>query len=747
MQYPAMQFGFCYIPDYHESRHGDYQSWYQRLLHEWQTADSLGYDAIWIAEHRFPGYGFCSTPVVAQAIASSTKRIRVGTAVTLLPQRHPVLTAEDWAAVDLLSGGRLNFGIGRGIFAYDFATIGVPSSESRARFEESWDVIRRLWTEDHVTHQGKFWSFADHSLRPKPLQQPMPPAFVGCIATPESYQWAGANGMNLIVAPFLLKSTQQQREFLDLYRDSLVAAGHDPADFQIVANYHLALVPDEEQTGGADRYISRYLEFLADTESKQPYLDKRQYAAYASGDALAKDVEQTRKHRAVVGTPQQCIDRIGELAEACGMTSWMFHINYGGVPHERVVEQMHLFAEEVMPAFATSRELVASAAGKVCSMPVIGRGTAQTRFEASPGNDSTNDHDGGRIAPVVERTRISASKALAQGARLMTSRAMGYLRCCVLFAANKLEIFTAIGDRAISAADIARQLQLDPRGTEKLLNACTALGLLEKDGEVFRLSEESRLFLDRASSIYLGDWMAHWADMLIKGNWQQLDQSVRTGRPVEPANESFSFDKSRDPLNNWVVGMHEMGVAGHADLIASAVSLESAASLLDVGGGPGTYSMYLCRRFPGLQATIVDSPEVGKVAKKLIRQAKLAERIQLVNFDFCTESLGRQFDIVLLSNVLHMCQKAGALAMLRNAANHLAPGGRLVVQEWILNDDASGPELPSLFDLHMLLNPNGDVYRLGELKEMIGECGFSDLETIETGGLYDVIVAKKMGQK
>ena len=125
-----MQFGFCYIPDYRASQHGTYQSWYERLLHEWKTADDLGYDALWIAEHRFPGYGFCSTPVVAQAIAGRTERIRIGTAVVLLPQRHPVLTAEDWAAVDLLSGGRLNFGIGRGIFAYDFATVGVRSSES-----------------------------------------------------------------------------------------------------------------------------------------------------------------------------------------------------------------------------------------------------------------------------------------------------------------------------------------------------------------------------------------------------------------------------------------------------------------------------------------------------------------------------------------------------------------------------------------------------------------------------------------
>src|SRR6185295_12893071 len=103
----------------------------------------------------------------------------------------------------------------------------------------------------------------------------------------------------------------------------------------------------------------------------------------------------------------------------------------------------------------------------------------------------------------------------------------------------------------------------------------------------------------------------HWADMMTKGNWQRLDESVRSGRPVELEDRPFGFDKDRDPLHNWIVGMHEMGVAGHADLVASAVSLDECGSLLDVGGGPGTYSIYLCQKFPQLQATIVDGIEVA----------------------------------------------------------------------------------------------------------------------------------------
>ncbi len=350
-----MQFGFCYLTDYYETEHGSYGNWYKRVLHECQTADALGFDAVWLGEHRLPGYGFCSTPVVAQAIADRTKRLRVGPAISLLPQRHPVLTAEDWAAVDLLSGGRLNFGIGRGLFSYDFAAVGVPSSESRDRFQEAWEIIRLLWTEEDVSYRGRLWSLSGHTLRPQPLQKPTPPVFVACIATPESYQWAGENGCHLMVAPFLLTSTEKQCEYLNLYRDSLARAGYDPLEFQVLGNYHLAIVEDERDAKKMDRYIFRYLEFVTGLHKNQPTpLDSKQYAAYISGDTLWKDAQELRDHRAVVGTPQQCIDRIGELTEACGLSGWMFHINYGGVPHERVIDQMHLFAEHVFPAFPNS---------------------------------------------------------------------------------------------------------------------------------------------------------------------------------------------------------------------------------------------------------------------------------------------------------------------------------------------------------------------------------------------------------
>jgi alkanesulfonate monooxygenase SsuD/methylene tetrahydromethanopterin reductase-like flavin-dependent oxidoreductase (luciferase family) len=346
-----VEFGFCYISDYHPELHGDYAAWYERLLSEWVLEDQLGFDAIWIAEHRYPGYGFSSTPVIAQSIADRTRRIRVGTAVSLLSQRHPVLTAEDWAAVDLLSGGRLNFGIGRGIYAYDFEVVGVPSGESRERFDEAWEVIRRLWTEESVSHEGRFWSFPAHSLGPRPLQQPTPPVFVGCVASPESYEWAGRNGCHVIVAPFLLDSTERQREYLDLYRATLERSGYDPGKFKVLANYHLALVKHEADLAGADQYFYNYLAFVQRT-SRSRKLDSTEYAHYRPGEGMYQDIAEMRRSRTIIGTPEQCVERMAALSEACGgLSGWMFHLNYGGIPQERVVEALHLLKDEVLPAF------------------------------------------------------------------------------------------------------------------------------------------------------------------------------------------------------------------------------------------------------------------------------------------------------------------------------------------------------------------------------------------------------------
>jgi alkanesulfonate monooxygenase SsuD/methylene tetrahydromethanopterin reductase-like flavin-dependent oxidoreductase (luciferase family) len=177
----------------------------------------------------------------------------------------------------------------------------------------------------------------------------MPPVYVGCVASPESYAWAGRNGFHVMVSPFLLDSTARQRGYLNMYRDALAAAGHNPANFEVVANYHLALVVHERDIPGADQYFYNYMGFVQQTAAPRR-LDRAAYASYGAGGAMARDVDEMRATRTIMGTPAQCVARMGDLARACGITGWMLHINYGGVPHERVVEQMHLLRESVVPS-------------------------------------------------------------------------------------------------------------------------------------------------------------------------------------------------------------------------------------------------------------------------------------------------------------------------------------------------------------------------------------------------------------
>jgi predicted O-methyltransferase YrrM len=520
-----------------------------------------------------------------------------------------------------------------------------------------------------------------------------------------------------MVAPFLLKSTAQQCEYLDLYREALSQAGHDPREFQVLGNYHLAVAENGRQLADVDRHIFRYLDFLKALDAGQKqHLDRRQYLAYATGEALWKDAQELRDNRAVVGTPEQCTDKIGELSQACGLTGWMFHINYGGVSHQRVIDQMHLLAEEVMPRFQETpraREQEVSGRPQVLSSTRASEPEPCAEFEA------------------------------AARARRITELAKSYTHSCVLFAANKLDVFTVIGSEGKTSAEVARLVGSDHRGMERLLDACVSLKLLTKQDAVYCLSDDSRELLDRAAPHYLGDWVAHWADMMVKGNWQKLAENVRAGRPLSDPREIFAFDQRRDSLHNWVLGMHQMGVAGHAEILSCVESLSGASKLLDVGGGPGTYSIFMCRRYPEMRATVLDSAEVSGVAKKIVREAGLDSRIDFRVGDFCREDLRETYDVILLSNVLHMCDEAGATAILDNAFRHLEPQGILLIQEWMLADDGASPTLSALFNLHMLINPNGDLYRWSQLRQMIERAGFDVSRTVETGGVYDVIVAKK----
>ena len=192
-----MQFGIFTIGAWHESR--TQAQALNEALEQIELADRLGLDEAWLGEHRFSRHGLLSGifPFMG-AVAARTQRIRIGTAVIVLPLHNPILLAEETAMLDVISGGRFNFGIGAGYQAQEFEGVGVNMDESRSRFQESIDVIIKAWTEERLTFHGDYTDVNDLWVLPKPLQQPHPPIYQAVSTSPESIDFAASRNIQVI---------------------------------------------------------------------------------------------------------------------------------------------------------------------------------------------------------------------------------------------------------------------------------------------------------------------------------------------------------------------------------------------------------------------------------------------------------------------------------------------------------------------------------------------------------------------
>ena len=180
-----MKFGFFTIIPFHES--DDVPRLFHETLERIELVDQLGFDEVWIGEHHFSRHGLVSgLNTWMGAIAARTRQVRIGTAITILPFHNPIVAAEEAATLDILSNGRLNFGIGSGYQRQEFDGLGVPIDEARERFHESLEVITRAWTEERLTFHGKYTHVDDLWVLPKPVQKPHPPLYLAVSTSPTS---------------------------------------------------------------------------------------------------------------------------------------------------------------------------------------------------------------------------------------------------------------------------------------------------------------------------------------------------------------------------------------------------------------------------------------------------------------------------------------------------------------------------------------------------------------------------------
>ncbi|MCU0539807.1 MAG: acetylserotonin O-methyltransferase [Desulfobacterales bacterium] len=299
-----------------------------------------------------------------------------------------------------------------------------------------------------------------------------------------------------------------------------------------------------------------------------------------------------------------------------------------------------------------------------------------------------------------------------------------YWKSCALHAAVKLDLFSILEDDRLSAGEMAVRLQGSARGVEALLNAMAAAGLLQKTDGRYANSPAARKLLCRDSPEFIGHMILHHHHLV--DSWARLDESVRSGDPV----------RERPPVSraewreSFLMGMFTNAMAA-APAVTAAVDLSGRCRLLDFGGGPGTYAIHFCRKHPELSADVFDLPESRPFAEKTIARFNLAGRVRFLPGDYHQDEVAGPYDVAWLSHILHAEGPEACLKILHKAAAALAPGGMLIVHEFILNDAMDGPLFPALFSLNMLVGTSsGRSYSESQIKEMLAAAGASAIRRI-----------------
>jgi predicted O-methyltransferase YrrM len=309
------------------------------------------------------------------------------------------------------------------------------------------------------------------------------------------------------------------------------------------------------------------------------------------------------------------------------------------------------------------------------------------------------------------------SESLAQ----LIQTALGFCRAQVLFTAHNLGVFAHLAAGAKTSGEIAQRCGSSPRHTEHLLDACAALALVEKRGGEYRNSSLATAFLVESSPDYMGRWVSLWGRWYRP--WAELEQTVRTGRPNEDAIDHLGRDA--EYTRDFILAMHEYA-RGPGKEIVSHVDLSSATRLIDVGGGPGTYSALFAQRNPQLKAVVFDLPPVLPIAQEIIESYGLSARVAVQAGDYTTDSFGdAEYDVVLMSNMLHQEDPEMCGSLLRRAYVALQPGGLLIVQAMFLNAAKDGPAWPTLQSLILnLLYRGGRAYSVDETLDLVKQAGF-----------------------
>jgi len=306
-----------------------------------------------------------------------------------------------------------------------------------------------------------------------------------------------------------------------------------------------------------------------------------------------------------------------------------------------------------------------------------------------------------------------------------------YWETCTLHAGVKLNIFTVLGKENMTGEQLAKKLNSDARGTIMLLNALSALDFLQKKDNKYANTPLSAAFLVKDSPEYLGHIVMHHHHLLE--SWNRLDKAVMNGGPVRDK-VSHSEKEQRE---SFLMGMFNLAM-NLAPVVVPEIDLAGRRRLLDLGGGPGTYAIHFCMKYPDLKATVFDLPTTRPVAEKIIDRFNLAERISFTEGDYTAEDIKGKYDAAWMSHILHGESPEDCRKIIGKTVSALEPGGMILVHDFILENSMDGPVFPALFSLNMLLGTSsGQSYSERQIMDMLAEAGVKKLHRINFESIND----------
>jgi alkanesulfonate monooxygenase SsuD/methylene tetrahydromethanopterin reductase-like flavin-dependent oxidoreductase (luciferase family) len=347
---------------------------YEEHLTAWETMDRLGFDGVGFNEHHTSPYGLMNSPnLMAASAAQRTQRIKLLIYGNLLPLHEPLRLAEELAMLDCLSNGRIVSGFARGI-PREHNVYKVPLRDSRARFEEAWEIIRRAWTEESFSYTGKFWSYENVAIWPRPVQQPRPPVWVPVTGSKETIEWAAKH--DIPITPGLVPTKGLREDIIRYYARCLAEHGHRLTPEHLIVQASAYVADSKAQAvreagpytlyfnqtlfshgNVSDASLQRDAGYL--TSGSFDYVRPENLHA-VSGDRerfrgmTMADVERDAQQMAW-GTADEVIERIIDAADHAGAGTVLVNMNRGAMPSAMFLEQIHQFGAKVLPALQAHR--------------------------------------------------------------------------------------------------------------------------------------------------------------------------------------------------------------------------------------------------------------------------------------------------------------------------------------------------------------------------------------------------------